>query len=222
MKISLFIKRHRGMTLVEVIVVMAVVMVLIAMLLPALSRPHATNCYISCVNNLKQVGLCCRIWEGDHGDKYPWAVSQTNGGTMEFTSGPNAFRHFQVMSNELSTPKTVMCPAETDKDRLVATNFQNFNNSNISFFVGIQAVETNPMMILAGDHNITNGISIRNGLLDLTTNSLARWTSEVHKNVSNVALADGSVQMLTIAGLRATIANTGLSTNWLQMPVLAP
>ena len=212
-----------GLTLVELVIVMAVIAVLTIIFLSQTDRNvKARALRIQCLNNLKQTGLAYRIWEGDHSNSYPQAVFETNGGSMEFTTGPNAFRHFQVMSNELSTPKTLFCPAETDVTRSVATNFQNFNNSNISFFVGIQAAETNPMMILAGDHNITNGMAIQNGLLGLTTKSPAGWTAEVHNKVGNIALADGSVQQMTIAGLRACIANTGHPTNWLQMPVLGP
>jgi hypothetical protein len=38
---------------------------------------------IRCVNDLKQVGIAFRLWEGDNNDKYPMAVSVTNGGAME-------------------------------------------------------------------------------------------------------------------------------------------
>src|SRR5215469_12619169 len=127
-----------GLTLIEVLVVTVVAMMLILVFLAPMYGSRPTRALrIQCVNNLKQAGLAFRIWEGDHTNFYPQALSETNGGTMEFTSGPNAFRHFQAMSNELSTPKILFCPAETDHDRLVATNFINFNNSNISYFVGI-------------------------------------------------------------------------------------
>jgi hypothetical protein len=44
----------------------------------------------------------------------------------------------------------------------------------------------------------------------------------VHKKAGNILLSDGSVQQLSITGLRAAIENTGLATNRLQMPVLEP
>ena len=139
---------------------------------------------------------------------------------MDFMTGPNVWRTFQVMSNELSTPKVVICPA--DEQRFFATNFTDFNNSNVSFFYGVDATETNPAMFLTGDRNITNGVRIRNGVLTLTTNELAGWTSDLHNKVGNICLADGSVQQLSIANLQTSIANTGVETNRLQMPILTP
>jgi hypothetical protein len=210
------------MTLIEVLMVVAVLLLLAAVFLPTLNHGPARAPRIQCVNNLKQIALADRVWEGDHGDTYPLFVPGTNGGTMDFTSGPNAWRHFQVMSNEISTPKILFCPAETDPGRFVATNFIHLNNSNLSFFVGLVPNDTNPALILAGDHNITNGAPVRNALLGLTTNQRAGWTAEVHHEVGNVALADGSVQEVSSAGLQTAVANSGVATNWLQMPILGP
>lgn len=181
-------------------------------------RPRALR--INCVNNLKQICLAYRVWGGDSGFKFPMAISKTNGGSMEFTTGANAWRHFQVMSNELSTPKVLICPI--DKERSWATNFTQLSNSNLSFFVGIVADDSNPAMILSGDRNITNGLAIQNGVLKLTTNDLAGWTKALHNNCGNIGMADGSVQEVSIAGLRNAIAGSGVETNLVQMPILGP
>jgi prepilin-type N-terminal cleavage/methylation domain-containing protein len=224
MKVALFTKRDRAMTLVEVLAVMAVVLLLGLFLLPSIMpnrniRNRALR--IQCVNNLKQVGLAYRVWEGDHGNNYPMCVSETNGGTMEFTTGLNAWRHFQIMSNELSTPRVLLCPVD-DLRTMAATNFAFTSNSNISYFVGVDANELNPQLILSGDHNLTNGTPVRNGLLELTTNNPAGWTAKMHEKVGNVGLADGSVQQVSITGLRYAVANAGIATNRLQMPILGP
>lgn len=206
------------MTLVEVLVVIAVIAVLIAMILPPTHGARALR--INCVNNLKQIGLSCRVWEGDNGDKFPPRVSVTNGGSMEFTSGTNVWRTFQMMSNELNTPKVVICPE--DKARFYASNFNAFCNSNVSFFFGIDAEEARPKMLLSGDRNITNGTAIRNGILTLTTDKSTGWTAELHKKFGNLAFSDGSVFWSSNTELQNAVANTSVETNRLQMPTLEP
>ncbi len=218
--------------MIEVIVVLGVLFIVAALvLLPTRGGPMRAP-RIQCVNNLKQMGLAYRVWEGDHGDKYPMAVSETNGGTMEYITGPTAFRHFQVMSNELMTPKILICPA--DAKRLIARDW-NIGNSNISYFVGVDAQESNVMTFLGGDRNITNGIPVKNGLLELAANSHPGWTTEMHNHVGNVLMADGSVQQLSTSGLHGSlmeqvimtsadsaVTNTSGFTNRLQMPELGP
>src|SRR6266508_2242932 len=61
---------------------------------------------ISCVNNLKQIGLAFRQWALDNNDRFPFNVPANEGGTMEFCIvdddgfDRSAALHFQVMSNE--------------------------------------------------------------------------------------------------------------------------
>jgi len=127
-----------------------------------------------------------------------------------------------VMSNELSTPKVLMCPAESDSQRFSATNFTFFNNSNLSFFVGVDAAETNASSLLSGDHNLTNGVAPKNGLLNFVAGQPIGWTREMHNQVGNITLADGSVQQITSLGLQNAVASSGMPTNVLNMPVLGP
>jgi prepilin-type N-terminal cleavage/methylation domain-containing protein len=221
MKTSICNQRNRAFTLIELLVVLAVGAIFLSMIdfgSSGNTKHRAQRIY--CVNNLKQTGLAFRVWEGDNGGKYPMEISETNGGTMEFITGPNLFRHFQVVSNELSTPKVIFCPA--DASRMTATNFVFFNNSNVSYFINLDVTNTDPQAILSGDRNLTNGTPIRNGILILTTNRPAGWTAEIHNNVGNLGLSDGSVQQVSSAGLRASIQNTSAFTNRLLMPILCP
>ena len=210
--------------MIEVLMVLAALMILAALMLPGFLWPRRTgrSPRIQCVNNLKQIGLAFRVWEEDNNDRYPMFVPQTNGGSMEFTTGANAWRHFQVMSNELSTPLVVFCPEESDPQRFHATNFTWFSNTNISFFVGVEARESTSQMLLSGDHNLTNGAAVKNGLLALTAGQPIGWTTEMHHKAGNIALSDGSVQQISSVGLQNAVASSGAMTNLLQMPVLGP
>ena len=96
MKPRLSKKRNAAMTLFEVGVVIAIVMILVVLILPRLARPR-TATVINCANNLKQLGLAYRIWEGDNGDIYPMGISVTNGGSMEMVATGNVVKTFLVM-----------------------------------------------------------------------------------------------------------------------------
>jgi competence protein ComGC len=126
-------QRNQALTLVEVLVIIAVLAVIAALLLPALAAAKRKHSRIGCVNNLKEIGLAYRVWEGDNGDKYPMFVSVTNGGAMELVVTGNVLVTFLVMSNELSSPTILHCPEDTEH---IGTNsFAMLTSSNISYFV---------------------------------------------------------------------------------------
>ena len=211
----------RALTLTELLVVICVVVLLAAVLLPALrvgdGRKHEI---INCVNNLKQIGLSFRIWEGDNGDNYPMKISVTNGGAMELAVAGNVSAIFRVMSNELSTPKVLVCPQDTA--RYYANNFTtDFNNQKISYFVGLDAEDKYPQMIIADDDNLAiNGVRARSGILNLVTNASVGWTKErigKFHGLGNIGLSDGSVQTVDL-NLQPLLVNTGTATNRLVIP----
>jgi hypothetical protein len=101
---------------------------------------------IQCVNDLKQIALAARIWAGDNKDLAP--------------------KDFLSMSNELATPKVLVCPADTG--RKPATNWAGFTLQNVSYeMLSPGADDKDPEVVFA--------------------------RCPIH---NNVALMDGSVQSL--------------------------
>jgi prepilin-type N-terminal cleavage/methylation domain-containing protein len=238
------LKQKKAFTLIELLVVIAIIAILAAMLLPALAAAKRKAQKINCVNNLKQVGLAFRIWEGDNNDQYPMAVPSSQGGAKEFVKSAvnqtptpyNVPGVFLVMSNELATPKVAWCPS--DSQRPVSTSFQGgFTVSNLSYFVCGDSADQYPQMILAGDRNIsttpglaTGGQASGNAVLPgaqgfvgaaVGGKDLAAWTAaDMHLKTGNLGLTDGSVMTATVAALQTALVNatnnfTGVPANYI-------
>ena len=211
-------QKQQGLTIVEVLVVIAVLLFLVWMFLPIFARAHihgGTNC----VSNLKQVALSFQIWESDNNNKYPMEVSVTNGGAMELIVTGNVAGCLMVMTNELSTPKILVCPA--DRERTEATNFgDDFNATHISYFIGVDVTNDDPAQrILCGDDNfLVNGFFVKSGLLQYPTNIPIAWGAGRHKFVGNISYADGSVAELSSAQLQEAFLQAGLATNRIAIP----
>lgn len=69
--------RNRGFTLLELLVVMAVIAMLVSVLVPALSRIREAAHRTTCLNNLKQIGLALQQYELAHKVLPPGSVNET-------------------------------------------------------------------------------------------------------------------------------------------------
>jgi len=209
----------RAFTLIELIVIVLTVIVLAVALACGFARARRKAGAICCDCNLKQVGLAFRTWAIDHSLKRPMQVPAAAGGTEELAATGQVFVHLRVMSNELATPKILVCPQ--DKAKTAAGDFgPKFTDTNVSYFVSIDADENTPQMFGAGDRNLAfQGQPINPGLFTLTTNNPSlSWTKAIHYPCGNIGLADGSVQSFGADRLAEAVQYQGAATNRLAIP----
>jgi prepilin-type processing-associated H-X9-DG protein len=215
---------------------------LLAILITAsLARLQWAGTLGMCKSNLRSVGLAFRVFATDHHDRLPMRLSITNQGSRELVmDADKVWFHFLVMSNELSTPRIPICPGDW-RNRVEATAFFTnlvghptnqppvaFNcNSNISYFVGLDANQERPNMLLAGDRSLTNGppspflmSQARVGSLGTnhTRASGAGWDRSLHGRLSNLLFVDGSVRSARTAELREFLRTTGDTANRIAKP----
>jgi prepilin-type N-terminal cleavage/methylation domain-containing protein/prepilin-type processing-associated H-X9-DG protein len=213
----------RAMSLIELLCVIAIITLLAALLLPALGQATARARRIQCIDHLHQVGVGFVNFANEHDGHFPMAVPASAGGSLELARGgyllPGDFyfsyQHFQVASNELVTPKLMVCPADT---RVPATSFATLSNANLSYFIGVNAEFARPTSILAGDRNLTNDYAAPSSLIRLGQNHSLRWTEELHRFKGNLLYSDGHVEqknnlvLLPTGGQVPVVANLAFPT----------
>jgi prepilin-type N-terminal cleavage/methylation domain-containing protein len=90
-----------GFTLVELLVVMALISLLLGLLLPAVQKAREAANRIKCANNLKQITLALHLYEHTYGQLPPFSVLPTGGATwavliLPYLEQDNLYRQWDL------------------------------------------------------------------------------------------------------------------------------
>ena len=107
-----FIGRKRCFSLIELLIVIAIIAILAGMLLPALNAAREKSKGISCINNLKQTSLMLTIYGNDHDGKILMWQKVDSSYYGHFLVRSGMIVNYQMDGSEKnSKTRSVMCPS---------------------------------------------------------------------------------------------------------------
>jgi len=208
---------ERAFTRAELLVILAVLALLALVVLPALANNRPRSARVICANNLRQISMGFQLWGNDRGDQPPWEVPVAQGGTMIHPLAPNTWLHFAWVSNELSTPKILLCPSDSGQPARDFTGspdggylHPNFANRATSYLLSHgNTTRVSPADIFLADRNM--GFDSSGGCARFSTVRIVNsrppspnygWDTNLHRSSGNIIRLDGRVDQVSNTALR--------------------
>jgi type II secretion system protein G len=117
---------ERGFTLVEMMIVVAIIAILVMVLVPNFVRARAQAQTASCMMNLKEIATALELYQADN-DQYPTASKQALSGSdpnllpyikqvpIDPVAGPSAYYEYSVVNPSAGNASySIVCPGLHD------------------------------------------------------------------------------------------------------------
>ncbi|MGD1087060.1 MAG: prepilin-type N-terminal cleavage/methylation domain-containing protein [Verrucomicrobiota bacterium] len=225
-------RTQSALTFIEVLVVIAVLAVLVSLILPMFAKARQRS-GPPCMGLLHIIGQAYHVWEADNGGLLPSQQSVSKGGWADLLTNANqgaiCWTNYAILAKDLGIwPRSLVCPAD---ERTAAKNFTtDFNNSHVSYFVGVSASALDPQSIVGGDRNLglgtkadpDYGLSPKSGKgndVAIPISGPVSWSLKMHSagnpgGSGCILLGDGSERKATTAEMNQYLTNAPPTTNW--------
>jgi prepilin-type N-terminal cleavage/methylation domain-containing protein len=108
---------RRGFTLVELLVVIGIIALLIAILLPALSKAREQAKNTQCLSNLRQLAMVYQLYANDYKDQIPIGYDGGSPWTGYYVCQSSVYYPLMgclYQGNYLTAPQAFYCPSQND------------------------------------------------------------------------------------------------------------
>ncbi len=145
-------KRHvrAAFTLIQLLVVIAVIAILAALLLPALSRAKARAYRAQCMSNLRQLSLAWQMYPDDNGGLLPANGYVLNPGDArlwvlgsehvhpEFFTNPDYLVNprYALLADYLKNPRVYKCPSDRADPNVFGTVYRKVRSYSLNSYLG--------------------------------------------------------------------------------------